>query len=176
MQLLHSITFPTKAPHPSTLIRNHDAIRDPFAISAQSMNKTAGVYRTRNGRWAVSFTDCVRIAAGLHQYHRIRRQLIANFRPGTRSNSHRVPHKRTAILPHREQFKSYIAATTKLKHNPTNPHPILNPFAIPMQSVNMTAGVYRTRAVPWAVLFTDCKFITQSYCNPVTLPHLREKK
>ena len=62
MQLLHSITFPTKAPHPSTLIRNHDAIRDPFAISAQSMNKTAGVYRTRNGRWAVSFTDCVRIA------------------------------------------------------------------------------------------------------------------
>ena len=164
------------SPHPSTLICNHDAICDPFAISTQSMNKTAGVYRTRNGRWAVSFTDCVRIAAGLHQYHRIRRQLTANFRPGTRSNSYRVPHKRTAILPHREQFKSYIAATTKLKHNPTNPHPILNPFAIPMQSVNMTAGVYRTRAVPWAVLFTDCKFITQSYCNPVTLPHLREKK
>ena len=33
---------------------------------------------------------------------------------------------------------------------------ILNPPTIPVQSVNETAGVYRTRLGPWAVPFTDC--------------------
>ena len=41
-------------------------------------------------------------------------------------------------------------------HHLTNPHAILNPFTIPSQFVNVTAGVYRTRAGPWAVSFTDC--------------------
>ena len=40
-------------------------------------------------------------------------------------------------------------------HHLTNPHAILNPFTIPSQFVNVTAGVYRTRAGPWAVSFTD---------------------
>ena len=44
-------------------------------------------------------------------------------------------------------------------HHLTNPHAILNPFTIPSQFVNVTAGVYRTRAGPWAVSFTDCNRI-----------------
>ena len=50
-------TFPTKAPRPSTRTRNHDAILNPFAIPTQSANVTAGEYRTRTDRRAVSFTD-----------------------------------------------------------------------------------------------------------------------
>ena len=65
----------------------------------------------------------------------IRWQSTANFRPATRSNSYRVPHK--------------------LKRNLTNPHAILHPFAIAMQFVNVTAGVYRTRTDRRAVSFTD---------------------
>ena len=97
--------------------------------------------------------------------------------------SHNIPHKSTAVLLHLNAIVTQYVIPLQFQrngrtrppvgrqsrsptapgllqdealHHLTNPHAILNPFTIPSQFVNVTAGVYRTRAGPWAVSFTDC--------------------
>ena len=110
------------------------------------------------------------------------RQVKASTLPVSRINCTRIARPNQKATEDLASSPLNTQSTAPRIANECNPAAIHNPIAIPVQSVDVTAGEYRTRAGRSAVPFTDCKEISldrdiltititklQLHNNPVTI-------